>query len=173
VTRDEVRALLAYAAASTRDWSPTTVDVDVWADLLGDLTYDDARQALRAHAASSPFRPAPADLRAGVKRIRTDRLDRHPDAVPDANPDDTAAYQRALREGRLRIADGLDPRDMRAIGGTFASPPPADWRPQLPARRTTTPAVLPPVDDEQRMAEARAEVAARAPVPLPDEGPAS
>lgn len=169
MTRDDVRKLLAYAAAGTRDWAPSSVDVDLWTDLLGDLPYDDAHTALRQHAASTHHRPVPADIRAGVKRLRADRLDRTPDAVPDADPDQPVEYVQALRDGRVQIADGRQPRDLRALTGVFPSAPPADWRPQLPARSSEPPRVLPPVDDPARLEQARAEIAAREVIPLPDE----
>lgn len=124
MTRDETRALLALAAATTRDWTPTSIDVDAWHVLLDDLPADDCRQALFAHARQTHHRPVPADLRTGVKRIRADRLARAPYTIPDADPDDVDGYLRALRAGTQRAAGGEQPRDLRALENVFPSVPP-------------------------------------------------
>lgn len=173
MNRDETRALLFLAAAmESRGWAPTHIDVDAWTLVLADLRhFDDARDAIVQHYRQSPHRVTPAEVLAGVKRIRTDRLARTPDAVPDADPDQPAAYVQALRDGRVRIASGLNPRNVPAlVAGTFPTPPPTDWRPQLPARQTSPVQVLPPVDDPERMAAARAELAAMTPIPVPGDG---
>lgn len=166
----ETSALLAMVAASDRR-TVGDIDVEVWHDALSDLPFGDCRDAVRAHIRSSREWLTPFDIRAGVKRIRADRLDRAPHLVPDADPDDPNAYRQALRDGRMRAADGaLTARDMRAIEGAFRRPPTRALvdvaRSSLPPRRpaaTRTPSV-----DPEAMARARAEVAAREPVPTPD-----
>jgi len=126
MTRDEVRTLLAHAAATTRDWAPTTVDVDVWLALLGHTSYDDALTALHQHAATTHHRPVPADLLAGVRRLRADRLDRVPHAVPAADPDDVPRWLADLRAQRHRAAGqrALSP-DRRELTGVFRTVPAA------------------------------------------------
>lgn len=129
-----------------------------WHSLIGHLDFDDACEAVRRYFTCSREWLMPTDIIAGVKRIRADRLERTPDAVPDADPDDPAAYQQALREGRTRTADGLAPRDMSALPRTFPSPP-TEPRPLAitrgPAR---TPLAHLPVVDPERLAQARAEL---------------
>jgi hypothetical protein len=125
MTRDEVRTLLAHAAATTRDWAPNSIDVDMWFELLGDLAYDDALHALKDHARGTHLRPVPADIRAGVKRLRADRLERAPYAIPAANPDDPKAYIDDLRHDRNRTASGTRHVDQRALPSTFRDVPKA------------------------------------------------
>lgn len=129
MTRDETRALLALAAATTRDWAPNSVDTDAWHGLLGDLEFDDCREALLDHCRRSHHRPVPADVRAGVKRVRADRLERAPYVIPAADPDDPQAYLRALRSGTARTAGGEQPRDLRQLEQVFPAVPPAGPRP--------------------------------------------
>lgn len=170
MTRDEIRTLLAHAAALTRDWAPTTVDVDVWLELLADLPYDDALTALAEHGKRTHLRPVPADIRAGVKRLRADRLERAPYAVPDADPDDVPAYLDALRSDRHRTADGLEPRPVLEL--IAAATPKTVDQALHDARRALPPAAgdqprraLPPVDDPDAMARARAELDTLRPPP--------
>jgi hypothetical protein len=125
MNRDETRTLLAHAAATTRDWAPTSIDVDMWLELLADLPYDDCLDALKTHARSTHLRPVPADIRAGVKRIRADRLERAPLAVPAADPDNVQGYLDDLRAQRHRTASGDRAVDQRAIEGTFRDVPTA------------------------------------------------
>lgn len=175
MNRDETRALLFIAAAmESRGWTPTQIDVDAWTLVLADLGhFDDARDAIIAHYRQSPHRVTPAEVIAGVKRLRADRLSRIPDPAPDADPDDPLAYRRALREGRTRVADGdipAQPQRVRAaIANTFREVPAID--PPLAPRNAPNLTGLPPVDPE-RMAQARAELDAREPVPLPEQQPA-
>lgn len=150
-------------------------DAASWVRAIGELNLDDAKQAVIDHYATSTDWLMPGHVRAGVNRIRANRLDRSIDAVPDADPDDPIAYQQALREGRSRTADGIPAQPERvqqAITGTFPSPPPLGWRPELPPRPAPHLAGLPPVDDAERMAQARAEVAARQPVVTEEPEPA-
>lgn len=166
----ETALLLAMLAASDRR-TVGDVDVEVWHDALSDLPFDDCRDAVRQLIRSSGQWITPYLVRQGVKAIRSDRLARAVDQVPDADPDDPSEYARALRENRMRTADGLQPRDMRAIEGTFPSPPPADWRPELPPRTTPNLTGLPDVDPG-RMAQARAELDALRPAPADVDEPA-
>lgn len=96
---------------------------DAWADLLCDVRMADAKDAVRAIAARQPF-VAPAEIITEVRRIRNDRIIRHPEPVPP--PDLTAIEtQRWLLEARRQIGDGdivldttrgeLVARDTRAL----------------------------------------------------------
>lgn len=106
MTRAETAGLLALCSAFD---SRTIGDTDVlaWYDLLVNTPYDDAKAAVRAHYARESSRIMPADLLAGVRQIRRDRLD-----AADAtfqfigDPDDTAEYQRQLAEHRQAVGDG-------------------------------------------------------------------
>ncbi len=83
-------------------------DALAWAKALGDINQDDACDAVTEHYRNETRRLMPADVLAGVRRIRNARLAADPEQVPDADPDDVLAYQRALREQRHRVADGTE-----------------------------------------------------------------
>ncbi len=85
---------------------------DVWRELLADLRFEDARLAVVHLGATLRF-ISPADIRAEVRRIRADRLERVPVPPPPPGVD----YLRWLRDTRRRIADG-----------TFEPPPEIEGR---------------------------------------------
>lgn len=76
-----------------------------WAVILSDIRYEDARQAVLNLGGRQQFID-PSDIIAEVKRLRDDRVDRTEMPVPNANPDDPAAYAAEYRALRLAIADG-------------------------------------------------------------------
>lgn len=82
---------------------------DLWYDLLDDLELSDCTVAVKALARRQPF-ISPAEIRAEVRKIRADRIERSVVAAPPAElTDDPRAYQRALA-GNIRLAaDGLAP----------------------------------------------------------------
>lgn len=132
--------------------------VGAWHALLEPLTFDDACAAVREHYTTRRDWLMPLDILDGVKSLRRRRLDNVELQVPDANPDDTAAYLQAVKDRNMRAADGLQPRDLPPLDRTFPSPP-AQPRPLAitsgPAR---TPVTDLPVVDPDRMAQARAEL---------------
>lgn len=95
------------------------VDVPVivaWHQMIGDLPYADAEQAVRDHYATSRERIMPADIRERVSVVRSERLRINPVPAPPAEIlDDPVAYRAALRESTQAILDGPDD-DRRAIG---------------------------------------------------------
>lgn len=118
MTPADVAELLALAAA----FDSRTVgraDVAAWHAALGDLPFDDTRDALVAWYREHRERVYPSDIRAGVKRTRRDRLERGDTEPPDADPNDVPAYLDALRSGRTRIADGT-PRDVASVVAAIA-----------------------------------------------------
>jgi len=97
----------------------------MWYAALDDLRYEDCLQAVVVLVRRSPSYIAPAHIRAEVKRIRKDRLDRvpFPTPPPDLTPIETIAWQ---REVTRQIADGTyvpaqveGTRPMPAIENTF------------------------------------------------------
>jgi hypothetical protein len=87
---------------------------DAWHELLGDLSLEDCKQAVTNVAKRQPF-VAPAEIRAEVRAIREERLNRTPVPPPPAELlDDPAAYQRELLRSQKAIADG--PRGLKVIG---------------------------------------------------------
>jgi hypothetical protein len=81
-----------------------------WAEALGDINTRDAVQAVIDHYNEpSPDRIVPGDVRARVRKIRADRVQRFGNSEPDYNGDDVREGLRAVREFRRRIADGQTP----------------------------------------------------------------
>jgi hypothetical protein len=154
-------------------------DAESWRRAMHGLDLDDCKQAIVEHFTLSTDWLMPAHVRHGVMRIRRDRLERTKEyEPPDADPDDPITYQRALQAGIRRTADGLADRDMTAIEGTFREVPKASPLAIEQAKAVTRPSSLGSLKrgmtrvkafDDEQMAQARAELAARQPVPTPDE----
>lgn len=91
-TEATMLARIARAACPQQHFDKYTPDT--WFDLLGDLDFEDAREALQEVAKRQPF-VAPAEIRAQVVKVRRERSRRHViPAIPD--PDDAAAYRQRL-----------------------------------------------------------------------------
>lgn len=126
-------------------------DAEGWRRAMHGLQLEDAKQAVVEHFTTSTDWLMPAHVRDGVKRIRKDRLERRAfDWVPDADPDNPIAYQRALRAGNERAADGTEQsRDLQALPSTFRDVPPASAaaieaaRAAIPPRQPREPAPIP------------------------------
>jgi hypothetical protein len=101
----EISLLFGVMAAYDRR-TTGEADVRAWHDVIGDLDFTDAVQAVKAHYRESSAWVMPADVRARVKKIREERLAAVGDdaLVPDADPDDVDAWLEALRAGRMRRA---------------------------------------------------------------------
>lgn len=106
MNRAQVAELLAYVAAFDRR---TIGDADVlaWHEVLGDLDPDDAHTTARAWYTANHGMIAPADIRAGVRSIRVERIQRAQVNPPDGlDPDNPAAYQRWMLAALRATADG-------------------------------------------------------------------
>lgn len=114
--------VLAIAAAFD---NRTVGDADcaAWYRVIGHLDQREAEEAIIAHYTETSDRVMPAHVLSRVGKIRALRLAHAgPEAVPDVDdPDDWRAYQRALREGRWRTANGeMKPRPvLKAIEPVF------------------------------------------------------
>lgn len=124
--RRETAALLAYIGRL----DPRTIRTDQgeardqlaqWHELLGDMPMAtpygwDARVAVRQHIRTSPYQILPADVVRPWESYRRDRLARHSDPTPSADPDDQAAWTAELVGMRHAVAAGLaEPAQARAI----------------------------------------------------------
>lgn len=79
---------------------------DAWFDLLGDLDLTDCKTAVQTVAKRQPF-VAPSEIRAEVRRIKDERLERNPvPAPPPELLDDPIAYNGHLRRSAQAIAGG-------------------------------------------------------------------
>ncbi|MFB8128604.1 zinc finger domain-containing protein [Streptomyces mirabilis] len=124
--RRETAALLAYIGRL----DPRTIrtgqgeardQLAQWHELLGDVPMAtphgwDARVAARQHIRTSPYQILPADVARPWESYRRDRLARHSDPTPSADPDDQAAWTAELVGTRRAVAAGLaKPAQARAI----------------------------------------------------------
>ena len=164
---DAQKLLTICAAYDNRKPDPDAAQA--WALALDGLRYEDCRDAVVQHYRVSREWIMPADVRAAVKRVRDGRVDHEVvDIPPGFDPDDTEAYQRLLAESRQAQADGrmaplaeyVATRHVSELRGVLRSLPPV---PVKPLEKST--------EHDDRLAAARAELAARRPVPLPDPTP--
>ncbi|MFK0172911.1 hypothetical protein ACIQU5_29360 [Streptomyces sp. NPDC090306] len=114
--RREVAAALAYIGRL----DPRTIRTDPaeardqiaqWHELLHDVPFAtehgwDVREAIRAHILDSPYPILPVDVARTWRAYRRDRLARHTDTVPAADPDDPAAWRAELLSARRAVAAG-------------------------------------------------------------------
>lgn len=106
---------------------------DAWLLVLDDVPIDAAVAALKPLARTCRF-IAPADIADEIKRQRAARPDTVTVAeatrVPDADPDDPAAYIAALRAGASPFPTPLEqPRPVRALlAGAFQRVPAGEPR---------------------------------------------
>lgn len=127
MTPTETVLLTEYVRACCPQQAISEYTPDAWHDLLGDLELADCKAAVQAVAKRQPF-VAAAEIRAEVRRIRTDRLARTPLPAPPAEAaDHPGRYQRIIQANVERIAAGFDER--RALpGGPLPGEPPAEWQ---------------------------------------------
>ncbi|WP_430379135.1 zinc finger domain-containing protein [Streptomyces sp. B1-3] len=115
--RREVAAVLAYIGrldprtipAGTGDARDQIVQ---WQELLADVPFAtahgwDVREAIRAQVLDSPYPILPVDVARKWRAYRRDRLDRHTDPTPDADPDNPAAWRAELVGTRHAVATGM------------------------------------------------------------------
>lgn len=122
---------LVLAKASAFDQTFVKPDDSVilaWAEAIGDRSLHDCLDVVTGHYRSETRRLMPADVLAGVRRIRDARIAAHPrvDPPPDINPDDFVRMNAWQREINRRIGDGevieqprngheLPPRDVKGM----------------------------------------------------------
>jgi hypothetical protein len=126
VDRRETAALLAYIGRLDprlirTDQGEVGDQLAQWHELLGDVPLDtphgwDARVAARQHIRTSPYQILPSDVVRPWESYRRDRLSRHSDPTPSADPDDQTAWTAELVGMRRAVAAGLaEPAQARAI----------------------------------------------------------
>ncbi|WP_018908771.1 hypothetical protein [Salinispora arenicola] len=125
---NKAETALILAAAAARDLR-TVGDADVlaWHEDLGDITYPEAREALRRHYRDSTDRIMPAHIRHHTRTIRDEhrrQVAHQVRALPSRYEDDTTRDARAARGAELcRQAIAA------ALGGTADEEPPAPLTP--------------------------------------------
>lgn len=128
----EATALCAYVHQLCPQQRFNEHTPDVWGDVLGPYTFDDARAAVVAVASRQAF-VAPAEIVAEIKARRAERIELA-NVVYDGDPLETGAESAAAIREIIRAAgDGLlGPSSIRASLGAaerLALPPGADHGP--------------------------------------------
>jgi hypothetical protein len=119
---DTAKAVLAKASLLDQTFAKPDLGIAVaWAEALGDMDQADACEAVTQHYRAENSRLMPKDVITGVRRIRSNRLAELAEEVPDADPNDVAAYLAALREQRYRAASGEAARPVAALVAAVAS----------------------------------------------------
>jgi hypothetical protein len=129
MTKSETALLLGLAAAYDRR-TIGEADVEAWHDVLNDISFIDAKAAVKDHYRMSNDWIMPATIRAAVRKIRAERIERELPQTPPRNDMTTDEYISWLRTVRKHAADGtyaepdleLKPRDMAALENTFRRP---------------------------------------------------
>ncbi|MDI3390204.1 hypothetical protein QIS99_29025 [Streptomyces sp. B-S-A8] len=114
--RREIAAVLAYIGrldprAVRTDPVEVRDQLAQWHELLNDVpltTPDgwDVREAVRDHVLDSPYPILPVDVARKWRAYRRDRLGRHTDPAPAADPDDVAVWCAELLATRQAVATG-------------------------------------------------------------------
>ncbi|WP_327415284.1 zinc finger domain-containing protein [Streptomyces sp. NBC_01233] len=114
--RREVAAVLAYigrldSRTIRTDPGEARDQLAQWHELLHDVPFAtdhgwDVRDAIRAHVLDTPYSILPVDVARKWRMYRRDRLDRHTDPTPTADPDDPAAWRAELLGTRQAVAIG-------------------------------------------------------------------
>jgi hypothetical protein len=114
MTKAEVARLLAVAAAFDQRTSGEEDDI-AWLAAIGDLNFNDARNAVIAYYRECRERIMPVDVRERVAEIRKQRIAAAPPVEIPEHLADRPIEARDWKQRTLQaIADGADPQ--RAIG---------------------------------------------------------
>lgn len=111
MTKSEVSFLLsAIYVYERRQDAVSTVQVEAWHQLLGDIDFETAKKVIASHYMESDRTLTVAGLRAAARSLqpRRDTVDEKT-RVPDADPDDTRAFIGALKSGHWQPP--RDPED--------------------------------------------------------------
>lgn len=127
MNRNEVLALGRWmqAACPQQKWDKLTPEV--WSEMLGGYSVDDAKAAARALVSRQPFISL-AELIAEIKKIRGDRIRAAGPEVLGANvdPDDVPAYLVKHRADVKAVGDGsavpdFETHQLRPVGALVAT----------------------------------------------------
>ncbi|MFH8403756.1 hypothetical protein ACH4FX_03135 [Streptomyces sp. NPDC018019] len=124
--RREIAGLLAYIGrldprTMRTDTAELRDQIAQWHELLGDVPLStehgwDARETVRAHILDSPYPILPVDVARKWRAYQRDRLARHTDPTPAADPDNVTAWRAELLGTRHAVAHGQQaPVEQRAI----------------------------------------------------------
>lgn len=116
MTPDQTVLLARYVKALCPQQKFDEYTPDAWHDVLRDYLLEEARTAAATIAGRQPF-VAPGEIATEIRRARADRMQRHTDPTPTADPDDVAAYQAEIAASRLAVATGQQPPAQHELTG--------------------------------------------------------
>jgi hypothetical protein len=111
----EAAALVRYVRATCPQQRVDEYTADAWHDVLYPFTLNEARAAIAAHVAAGNAFVAVGEIVAAVRRNRADRMSRHTDPTPAADPDDPHAYKAEIAATRLAVATGQQPPEQHEL----------------------------------------------------------
>lgn len=116
MTPTETVQLVAFVSQISPAQKLDEFTADSWHELLDDLPFGDALAAVKRVGRRQPF-IAPADIRAEVRVIRRERLDKADSTyVPPPGEQSFSDYQRGLLAHRRAVGDGAEiPEPLRPI----------------------------------------------------------
>ncbi|WP_432138946.1 zinc finger domain-containing protein [Streptomyces sp. bgisy154] len=117
MTNEEVAVLVRYVRAVCPQQRVDEYTADAWYDVLYPFTVNEARTAIAAHVAAGNAFIAAGEIVTSIRRARADRMARHTDPTPTADPDDVAAYKAELAANRLAVATGQTPPSQHELTG--------------------------------------------------------
>lgn len=117
MTNEEVAVLVRYVRAVCPQQRVDEYTADAWYDVLYPFTVDEARTAIAAHVAAGNAFIAAGEIVTSIRRTRADRMARHTDPTPKANPDDPQAYRDELLATRRAVATGQTPPSQHELTG--------------------------------------------------------
>lgn len=103
----ETAAVLAMISALDGRKAFGEIDAQAWHAVVGDLRFDDCREAVIAHYRDSSATLMPADLRVRVKQVRKDRIGDKVAPLPPVDPDDVERYAQWQQAWVRAVGDGL------------------------------------------------------------------
>ena len=103
----ETARIIAYVDARLgRNKEKNPLQAEAWHEDLETITYADAHRAARLLTLQPGVVEVKiGDLVAQVRKMRREVLERIPDPLPDADPNDAVAWVAALRESRRMLVD--------------------------------------------------------------------
>ncbi|MGV9756972.1 zinc finger domain-containing protein [Streptomyces tricolor] len=113
MTEDEVVGITRYVRAVCPQQKIDEFTADAWEDFLLPYGVDETLAAIRAHITRGNAFISIGEIVAEITSARTERAadiqgPGLPPEIPDADPDDVAAYLAAVRAQRIRAADGQE-----------------------------------------------------------------
>jgi hypothetical protein len=103
----ETAAVLAMITALDTRRMYGDIDAKAWHAVIGDLRFDDCREAVIQHYRESPHSITPADVRSKVSALRKARIGDRVAPLPPVDPEDIQAYRDWQQAWYRSVGDGL------------------------------------------------------------------